>query len=67
MLTYPIPIFYKLTIQVKAVKYLECSAKTGEGFKAVFDEAIMEALAHNEKEEEKRGKEEKRRNKCVLL
>ena len=61
ILTNPIPVFYKLTHQVKAVKYLECSAKTGEGVKAVFEEAIMEALAPKKKEEEKRG------NKCVLL
>ena len=61
ILTNPIPVFYKLTHQVKAVKYLECSAKTGEGVKAVFEEAIMEALNPKKKEEEKRG------NKCVLL
>ena len=29
---------------LKAVKYLECSAKTREGLKDVFDEALMTAL-----------------------
>ena len=38
------PVFYNLTNQVKAVKFLECSAKTREGLKAVFDQAITAAL-----------------------
>ena len=49
--------------QVKAVKYLECSAKTMEGVKALFDEAITAGLTH----EKKRSEEWMRRNRCLFL
>jgi len=34
----------KLAIELRAVKYIECSANTQEGLQDVFDEAIKAAV-----------------------
>lgn len=48
----------KLSRELKAVKYVECSALTQKGLKNVFDEAILAALEPPEPQ---------RRRRCVLL
>ncbi|RVE70897.1 hypothetical protein OJAV_G00068580 [Oryzias javanicus] len=48
----------KLARDLKAVKYVECSALTQKGLKNVFDEAILAALE---------PPEPKQKRKCVLL
>ncbi|XP_062397928.1 cell division control protein 42 homolog [Sardina pilchardus] len=48
----------KLARDLKAVKYVECSAQTQRGLKSVFDEAILAALEHPHPT---------RKRKCVLL
>ncbi|KAI3357520.1 hypothetical protein L3Q82_015924 [Scortum barcoo] len=48
----------KLARDLKAVKYVECSALTQKGLKNVFDEAILAALE---------PPEPKKRRKCILL
>lgn len=45
-----------LAKKIKAVKYLECSAKTGENLKTVFDEAVKAVLFAP-----------KRRKRCLLM
>jgi GTPase SAR1 family protein len=45
-----------LAKKIKAVKYLECSAKTGENLKTVFDEAVKAVLFAP-----------KNKKKCLLL
>jgi cell division control protein 42 len=47
-----------LAREIQAVKYLECSALTQEGLKAVFDDAIRAALNKPVK---------KKPTKCLLL
>ena len=46
-----------LSKKIRAVKYMECSAKTGESLKSVFDEAIKSVLFSPKK----------RKNKCLIL
>uniref|UniRef100_A0AAQ4P537 Cell division cycle 42, like n=1 Tax=Gasterosteus aculeatus aculeatus TaxID=481459 RepID=A0AAQ4P537_GASAC len=48
----------KLARELKAVKYVECSALTQRGLKNVFDEAILAALE---------PPETKTKRKCILL
>jgi len=47
----------QLAKKIKALKYLECSAKTGENLKQVFDEAVKAVLFNTGK----------RRGGCILL
>ena len=47
-----------LAREVRAVRYVECSALTQEGLKNVFDEAVLAALEHAETV---------KRRKCCLL
>ena len=49
--------------RIGAVKYIECSAKTGEGVREVFEHATRAALTnHNRKKDRRR-----RGNKCMIL
>jgi len=47
----------ELARKIKADRYMECSAKTGEGLKAVFDEAIKAVLFQKRK----------KKMKCTIL
>ena len=48
----------KLSRELRAVKYVECSALTQKGLKNVFDEAILAALE---------PPEQTKKRKCTLL
>jgi len=46
----------ELAKKIKAVKYMECSAKTSEGLKSVFDEAIKAVLF-----------QKRRKKRCIIM
>jgi GTPase SAR1 family protein len=49
---------HELAKKLRAVKYLECSAKSTEGLKDVFDEAVRTVLSHKQK---------KLKGKCTVI
>ena len=51
----------RLAEELGAAKYLECSALTQQGLKAVFDEAIKTAMEQREKPEKA-----KKKSKCEV-
>lgn len=61
------PISYeqglKMAEEIKAKKYMECSAYTLKGVKVVFDELIREVL----KDQSKDKKTKTKKNKCSIL
>lgn len=50
----------KLAHELKAVKYMECSAETKEGLKELFDEAVLVALGEGAPEKDESTRQ------CVL-
>jgi len=67
----------KVSSEIGASKYVECSAKTQEGLKAVFDEAVKAAVKHGPqlfgedgdgkgRKKKKKKSGEKSDKKCVL-
>ncbi len=55
----------QLAKKMGAVKYIECSAKTGEKLKQVFDEAIRAVLFKNRNPSSSDSK--KKKQECLLL
>uniref|UniRef100_A0A6B2LPJ9 Uncharacterized protein n=1 Tax=Arcella intermedia TaxID=1963864 RepID=A0A6B2LPJ9_9EUKA len=53
----------QMALKISAVKYMECSALTQTGLKAVFDEAIRAVLGT----QQNTNKEKKRSGGCQLL
>jgi len=53
----------RLAEELGAARYLECSALTQQGLKAVFDEAIKTALESREKPAKGAGK----KGKCAVM
>ncbi|KAJ6492205.1 cell division control protein 42 [Mycena sanguinolenta] len=51
----------KLARELKAARYVECSAKTQEGVHAAFDAAVLAALEYQQRHEQNKG------FKCVVL
>ena len=50
----------ELARKIKAVKFMECSAKTGQQLKSVFDEAVKSVLF-------KKGNRKRREGRCLIL
>ena len=58
----------KLAEELGAFKYVECSALTGKGLNAVFEECIRSCLHKNSSSKAKKGEKKLlRREKCVVL
>lgn len=62
------PISYEqglnLAQEISAMKYMECSALTQQGLKAVFDEAIRASVGEAPSV---KGKAQKKVKKCTIL
>lgn len=56
---------WKLAQSIKAAGYLECSAKSREGVKAVFSEAVLVALDPDRGK--KNFKERKKKKSCCVM
>jgi len=57
----------KLAEEIGAFKYVECSALTGRGLNAVFEECIRSCLNKNAFGKSKKGEKKWRREKCIVL
>lgn len=54
----------KLSEEIQAFSYVECSAKTKEGLKVVFNDAIEAVMKHNSKSEQT---DKKKKKPCLLM